>query len=468
MHPVALRSSAAALVCLLIAMVPAPGAGAGPLDEVAADGRCDPIDPAHCLFPFPNDVFTRPDSDGATGRRVNLNVASMPRNFAGVPINPLDWNRSDGFSPGSLIVTKVPGLDTPEALSATDPVTLRDLSRYTEEDAPVVVLNAETAERHPIFVELDMTASTAEDRTLLIRPAVNFEEGTRYIVALRDLRDSNGDLLEAGPAFAAFRDAERVNCDSGGDCEGDPAGDGAARSAHYQSIFHTLEEAGIGRKKLYLAWDFTVASERNLSERILTIRDDAFARLGDTDLDDLTIQGDSPEFEVTAVTDNPEPQILRRVEGTVTVPCYLNLPRCPSGAQFLYDGPDATVPTWIEGNTYDARFICNITNTVLEEGPARPSLYGHGLLNSAEEVNQRKLFELGSNHNFMFCGADWIGMAEEDVPNDASLLLDLGRFSSLADRLQQSFVNFLYIGRTMIHPDGFSSDEAFQVDGTST
>jgi hypothetical protein len=69
-----------------------------------------------------------------------------------------------------------------------------------------------------------------------------------------------------------------------------------------ESIFRKLRKAGIGRRSLYLAWDFTVASERNLTERALHLRDDAFALLGDTDLADGQIQGDAPDFTVTSVT----------------------------------------------------------------------------------------------------------------------------------------------------------------------
>ena len=42
----------------------------------------------------------------------------MPRNVAGKPIDPIEYNRNDGFSPGSPIVTKVPGLDNEAALDA--------------------------------------------------------------------------------------------------------------------------------------------------------------------------------------------------------------------------------------------------------------------------------------------------------------------------------------------------------------
>ena len=48
-----------------------------------------------------------------------------------------------------------------------------------------------------------------------------------------------------------------------------------------EDIFRRLGRAGIERGGLYLAWDFTVASERSLSRRMLSIRDRAFAELGD-------------------------------------------------------------------------------------------------------------------------------------------------------------------------------------------
>ena len=70
-------------------------------------------------------------------------------------------------------------------------------------------------------------------------------------------------------------------------------------------MFGTLAEAGIDRDSLYRAWDFTVASERNLSERVLTIRDDAFERLGDTNLSDMEVEGDAPEFAIEKVHAEP-------------------------------------------------------------------------------------------------------------------------------------------------------------------
>src|SRR6187200_1793662 len=84
-------------------------AGAGPA-SAAQTPRCDPFDQAACLLPWPNDYFTRADRSSATGRRLALTADQMPRNAQGVPIDPVPYDASDGFSPGQAIVTKVPRL----------------------------------------------------------------------------------------------------------------------------------------------------------------------------------------------------------------------------------------------------------------------------------------------------------------------------------------------------------------------
>src|SRR3954469_6836081 len=67
----------------------------------AVDG-CDALDPSVCMLPFPNDYLTKADPTTPTGRRLDFDLAGMPSNKAGKPIDPTDWNRADGFSPGSL------------------------------------------------------------------------------------------------------------------------------------------------------------------------------------------------------------------------------------------------------------------------------------------------------------------------------------------------------------------------------
>ncbi|HEX2233553.1 MAG TPA: hypothetical protein VHG69_09330, partial [Thermoleophilaceae bacterium] len=161
---------------------------AGTTADARAAERCDPIDPAVCLQPWPNDAFTDLDPASPTGRRLALDVGAMPRNRFGKPVDPAPYNWSDGFSPGQKIVTRVPGLDTPEAFRRTGAVPITDPARSFDTGQPVVVINARTLQRHLIWSELDANPRDPRDVNLIIRPAVNFEEGERYIVALRNLR----------------------------------------------------------------------------------------------------------------------------------------------------------------------------------------------------------------------------------------------------------------------------------------
>ena len=191
------RIAASCVVAVLAALTLAPAAGAS---------GCDPLDPSACLLPWPNDHFTRSDPGTPTGRRLDLADADMPRNAQGVPIAASDYDAADGFSPGAALVTRFPGLDSDAALARTGAVPETDLARYRDERAPIVVIDAQTGRRHPIWAEVDHAATSDATRDLLIHPAVNFTERHRYVVALRWLRGADGRALRPSPAFRCLRD----------------------------------------------------------------------------------------------------------------------------------------------------------------------------------------------------------------------------------------------------------------------
>jgi hypothetical protein len=72
-----------------------------------------------------------------------------------------------------------------------------------------------------------------------------------------------------------------------------------------------------------------------------------------------------------------------------------------------------------------------------------------------------------SAHNIVFCGTNWAGFADEDRPTVYEVLADFSEFSRFIDRQHQGVLNFLVLGRLLIHPDGFASHAAFQVGGES-
>jgi hypothetical protein len=448
---------------------------------------CDPLDPAVCLQPWPSNYHTRPAST-PTGLRLDLPLEAMPKNAGGKPIDQTDMNRADGFSPGNLITLKIPEVDTPAAFANTGFVPITDLRDYARADQPVVVIDAATGERQPIWAELDSNP-TSEAPTygpdpdgdgplepplldagginvnpgnnaevnLIVRPAKNFTPGHRYIVAFRNLKNAAGAPVEAPEPFRLCRDEAEIK---------DPAVLYRCNTLK-KDVFPALGQHGIARDGLYMAWDFTVASTESLTGRALSIRDDAFERLGDEDLSDLQVEGESPEFTIDRVdnyTPAQNPEIMRHVRGRLlNVPCYLNQDGCPTGSTFSFDAQDRL--TWNPEFTTEVPFRCNIPRSAVsgdEVVESRPSLYGHGLLGSLSQVNSpyKQAFE----HNVLFCAVNWAGFSSEDVPSVISSLVDLSNFNKATDRMQQGFVNFMMVGRAMIHPQGFNTDPAFQID----
>ncbi len=316
---------------------------------------CDFLDPSSCLLPFPNDYFTVKAGDGTpqsvvkggTGRRVNFNPLAMPRNAEGKPIDPTEWNRNDGFSPGQMIVTYVPGIGTVKGPDGkplgpiAGAVPISDLSQYDDEDAPILVIDANTGARWPIYAEIDLNAGyllpmqgfgTRVQKTpaLLIRPAKNFAEGHRYVVVLRNIKNDFGRTLTAQPGFAACLPATTLSQN--------PVVQQRCGQLN-ENVFPVLTAAGIARDaSLYLAWDFTVASAHNDVGRLVAMRDDAFKNyLGEGDNAPNPGEpgypaGIAPHFSITSVTENPDGEggkTVRRIQGSFTVPSYI-IPADPS------------------------------------------------------------------------------------------------------------------------------------------
>lgn len=345
-------------ICAIFSSTPARALAskAAPQDIVtaaieAATRGCDMLDPANCLYPFPSDHFTAaaaagsPQSaeKGGTGLRVNFSLLAMPRNAAGKPIDPTEWNRNDGFSPGAMIVAYVPNLGTVKDADGQPfgPVTgaapLTDLRRYADADAPILLLDADSGERQMIWAEIDLNAGLLipavstqasplpKKPALIIRPAKNLVEGHRYVVVLRNLKDGSGQPIAAQGPFEICRDQDTTYSALPPVME---------RCQQLEDkVFPLLARVNIARDdSLYLAWDFTIASASSVVGRLVHIRDDAFHNVlhepaqAPNPGEPGYPAGDAPAFKISRVTENPDGdggKTVRRVQGTITVPSYV-------------------------------------------------------------------------------------------------------------------------------------------------
>ena len=130
----------------------------------------------------------------------------MPRNKDGMPIDPTDMNRADGFSPGSAISRRCPGSTRPRRSSAASCRRSRPAARPRQE------LARRRDQRPHRQAASDLGRDRLErrrrrtDRVLIIRPARNLDEGERYIVALRNLTDASGKEIKPSRGFRIYRD----------------------------------------------------------------------------------------------------------------------------------------------------------------------------------------------------------------------------------------------------------------------
>ncbi|MDQ2700581.1 MAG: hypothetical protein M3Y23_04555, partial [Actinomycetota bacterium] len=468
--------------------------------------HCDFLDSTICLQPFPNDYYTKKDASTPTGLRLNIGSEAGPVNEGNKnpkPLDVTDINRADGFSPGNLITLKVPGLDTPAAFTNSNLVPLENISAYKDADQAVLLIDAETGERQAIWAELDSNPTSVDPSSegpggigknptntdpvnLIIRPAKNLENGKRYIVAFRNLKDGANQPIQSPLGFRVFRDKLPTK----------QAPVENRRSHMYSVIDSVVSKAGVDRSSLYMAWDFTVASTESVTGRATTIRDDAFKRLGDTNLANRKIEGASPDIDVLAWCDKsntaaatcgdnypgianynpnnpttspvPGGDVQRTVVGYIkNVPCYLDKDGCPSGSKFAFDANDKL--TWNSSYTMDVPFRCVVPTSIVSSGTVKPGgtgTYGHGLLGTLNQINAT--VSVANQSESTWCAANWDGFSSLDLATIIISLSDMSNFNKAADRMQQGFVNFMMLGRAMAHPDGFADEPAFTMDHNGT
>ncbi len=432
-----------------------PRGATSPLCGLAIDTNpaCDFLIEERCVLPYPSSFFLRPDPSTPTGLRVSYGPQSLPKNLSNTYVDPTDWNTLDGFSPGPMILALFPDTGFPVAVGPGSNVAFHtNYARSLEADHPVVLVNATTGERIVHFVELDANTTDVTRRALIVRPGRRLDDATRYIVAFRDLVDTLGTPIRPRLAFRAIRDGG-TEAEIAAACGSACAAAIVGRRPVFTDVFQRLQANGVDPATLILAWDFTTASTQALTGCIRAVRDQAFA-LG------------TPSFAVTSVDDGAggagrNANIFRRVQGTFQAPLFMTADAPGSRLNLVGGVPTqngyATVPCVVDL----PRIAVNVGGT---PQPARPTLWGHGLLGSRTQVTALSL--LANTYDFVVGGVDMQGMSSADLPVVFSLVQNLSQFHFIPERLHQGFLNHLLLGRLLLDPvHGFNSDSAFRFGG---
>jgi hypothetical protein len=233
-------------------------AAAGPVDAGVRpslpEGDCDPLDPTACALPWPSNLYLRADSARRTGHTLRFGPTSLPANLREAHVDPLPFERLDGYGVGTPIMAYLGDVDLSAMATEGHP------ERSMADDAAALLfeVQGERLVRVPYFVELDSQARGPARRVLFLRPLVILKEATRYVVAFRGLRTTAGAAVAPSPAFERLR---------AGTTMGDPAL--GPRQARFNTMFAQLEAAGVPRQSLTLAWDFNTPARRHLHGPLL-------------------------------------------------------------------------------------------------------------------------------------------------------------------------------------------------------
>lgn len=410
-------------------------AAAGPVDAGVRpslpEGDCDPLDPTACALPWPSNLYLRADSARRTGHTLRFGPTSLPANLREAHVDPLPFERLDGYGVGTPIMAYLGNVDLSAMASEGHP------ERSMADDAAALLfeVQGERLVRVPYFVELDSQATTPARRVLFLRPLVILKEATRYVVAFRGLRTAAGAAVAPSAAFERLR-------------AGTTMGDAALgpRQARFNTMFAQLEAAGVPRQSLTLAWDFNTASSDTLHGPLLQMRDDALMRhpQGPT----ITVTG-TQEFVRARDMSGREvnEHIALEITGTIEVPHYMRPRRFGTTPGWVLNVDAQGRP--VADGTRTVEFLVRVPHSAVNGPPHGLVQYGHGLLGGGDEVRAGYNGRIANTHNLIFFSTDLTGMSTADVPSVLQTLRDATGFQAVGDRLLQGMVQWVMLARSV-------------------
>ncbi len=381
-------------------------------------GECNPVDATMCALPYPS-LFHMREAETPTGWQLAYTAAALPVNKQGTGMEPTYLNEKDGVSVLGVLLFSFPQVDLAGVL------THETLGDYLKDDVKTVLLDAETGERVPHFVELDMRTDAVDQRLVVVQPATPLRHGKRYVFAARGLGKQGGGLAEAWPGFAALRD--KVGTD-------DMSVEG--QRVHYNvDIFPALASAGFAREDVQIAWDFVTVSRENSLGRMEWLRDDVLDAVGP----------DGPDYEIKSTVDedcsNPDVHIGRTLLLDMTTPLYTT----DDEAGTLMTRDAEGMP--FRNGTTEVEVLVRIPCSLIDQDEPRAGRvvqYGHGLLGGKGEAEGGYLSKMADENGWVIVASDWTGMKSEDVvPIIQILTTNATNFPAIPERSMQGFTEFI-------------------------
>ena len=410
-----MRSIPLVLLSLALACGPDPGD--------SDDGRILYLVDESPLLPFPSMQLTEPDATSATGHRLALPDDLLPYSEGGSPVDVARLNRLDGFSVAATALVAFDGV----ALGDDNLPSWHDPAASLDPACPVQLIDLDSGERLPLFVELDAhpDAVGGESQALLIRPLQAMAFGTRHAVVLTSaLRQADGSAVPAPEGFAGLR-------------AGAPHPSLAGEQEHFEALFVQLEGLGLARGDLVLAWDFVTGSEEVMHAHLDHV-------LAAAEVDLPADPSSLPEYSVDHSWGVDEGDVLspsawRIAEGEFALEGFLT-----EDGDFEL-GADGLPMSQGDDGVYWMVFVPQSLRDA-PAGSAPVVIFGHGILASPKmylfyDEDPMAVQALADRLGAIVIGTEWRGLCTNDLGAAAAVAGDFGTFHHLTDKMIQGLAN---------------------------
>ncbi|NCG20285.1 MAG: hypothetical protein GWP91_14855 [Rhodobacterales bacterium] len=361
----------------------------------------NPLVPGEAMYPFPSDFYLSDDANSRTGQVIDIPAEALPGGIV-----PETFTGIDGWSRAPLILAHFEG--GVDAASLPDP---RDEAASVSDSSPAFLVRADTQERIPVLIELDVDASPETKKALILRAHQALEPATTYVVIIRDLLQSadGGGPLPTSEAFRALRDG--VVTDSN---------EVETQRDDFVKVNEAIAAQNLQPEEVVLAWSFTTRSREQVVNPLLSMTDQMMAAtLAQfvVDTDELVGQN-------------------REIRGHVEAPNFIG----PEGT-IVVDDDDRAVQQGVR----DVPFLVTIPETVDETRPT--VLYGHGFFSHMDEPTWGSLQGLIQPGRVTMVSTNFIGFNENDQFEAFAILADLNRTDEISAMQMQSEAHFVMLSR---------------------
>ena len=391
-------------------------AACGGDDELHLDvpAACNPLGGGACIAPWPPAAYLAEDAASPTGWKLAFPAGSVPQSGNGDPFDVALINGRSGYSPATQVVAHfgVP-------LDGSNLVGLDDMGTSLTDASPTVLLDVDAGALVAHFAELDanVTADSASDQALYLRPAARLAGGHRYVVAIKKtLRAQGGAAVPVPPGFAAIVSGEKTDHAL---LEG--------MRARQEEVLDLLEARGLQRDDLLLAWDFVTADDAELRADLTAARDAALAAAGD--------RGANLQIHDVMVEANPRAGVARKVTFTFDSPSV----RDASG--LLRDGSGNPIAM----GTTRARGVAIIPTCATAQARVGITVFGHGFFGGIEETGGAYLQNFAARSCRIIVGTDWRGMSQPDSGDAILAMGDQNKVFAFGERIVQGVVDVLAV-----------------------